>query len=97
MAKEYSDDIIASKVADFWKEIGYAMDVIVFFLQKYECDKDWEEHEELVMPKGFADFENMTFLNDFCEGQTMVKNIKIVPLDDVVEFYREKHIRRDKE
>ena len=86
-----SYDIIAEQVREFWKEESFLpVDVIVFFEQKYEHEKDneWDCMMELVECNGSNDYESVTFLNDFCEGQTCVRNIKIVPLIDVCEFYR---------
>lgn len=81
-----SYDIIAEAVRKYWRD-NYPQDVIVFFQQKYSWDNDWERCAELVEPHGSDDYENMTFLNDFCEGQTEVKDIVIVPLSDITEFY----------
>ena len=85
-AKSYSYDVIEKQVKAFWQET-YPQDVIAFFHQKYSWEKEWEWCEELVESNGSGDFENMTFLNDFCEGQTDVKDIYIVPLKEVTEFY----------
>ena len=63
------------------------MDVVAFFYQKYAWDDKWEWHEELVECHGSDDYENMTFLSDFCEGQTEVKDVTIVSLHDVTAFY----------
>ena len=39
-----------------------------------------------------SDYEDMEFEIDFCEGQTDVKDIHIVSLREVMEFYREQMI-----
>lgn len=82
-----SYDIIADAVRDFWKQQGFATDVIVFFFQKYSTEKKWEHCEELAMCHSDTDFECVEFLSDFCEGQTQVRNIHIVPLDNISQFY----------
>ena len=83
-----SYEIIENAVKEYWQE-HYPCDVIAFFHQKYDYQDDskWEWCEELVECHGSGDYEGMTFLDDFCEGQTCVKNITIVPLSDVTGFY----------
>lgn len=93
--KKYSEDIIAEAVRKFWHENRISEDVVVFFWQKYETDDEWEWCEELVETRGFTNFEDMTFLSDFCEGQTMVKGIKVVPLEEVTRFYARHKLQED--
>ena len=81
-----SYDIIAETIRSFWKN-NYPQDVIAFFQQKYSWDDKWERCEELVECHGCDDYENMTFLSDFCEGQEEVKDVIIVPLREVIAFY----------
>lgn len=85
-----SDDIIEEAVKKYWKE-KYPQDVIAFFYQKHDWAKLWEWCEELVECHGSSDYENMTFLNDFCEGENCVKGLTIVPLSEVTEFFAENH------
>lgn len=87
--KKDSYDIIAEEVKKFWKS-SFPQEVIAFFQQKYEFenDEEWEDHSELVECEGSDCYDTTIFLNDFCEGQTCVKNIKIVPLDEILEFYK---------
>lgn len=82
-----SYQIIGDAVREYWKQEGFATDVIVFFYQKYSNDKRWEHCQELVMCHSDTDFEHVEFLSDFCEGQTQVKNIHIMKLDKVTDFY----------
>lgn len=82
-----SYEIIGDAVREFWKQEGFADNVIVFFNQKYSNEKEWKHCQELVMCNSDTDFENVTFLFDFCEGQTEVSNIHIKTLEDVVNFY----------
>lgn len=82
-----SYDIIGNAVREYWKQEGFATDVIVFFFQKYSHEKEWEHCQELVMCHSDSDFEHVEFLSDFCEGQTQVKNIHIMKLDKVTDFY----------
>lgn len=81
-----SYDIIADKVREYWKET-YPQDVIAFFYQKYNFESEWEWHEELVQPYGSSDYETVVYDNDFCEGQTDVKDINIVSLEEIIQFY----------
>lgn len=82
-----SYDIIEQEVKKFWKK-EYPQDVVAFFYQKYEHEAEWEWCEEVVECNGSDDYENMTFLNDFCEGQTCVKDVTIVSLSEVIAYYR---------
>jgi hypothetical protein len=86
--KVNSYDIIAEKVREYWKET-YPQDVIAFFYQKYdfESEMEWEWCRELISPHGSDDYERVIFENDFCEGQTDVKDVRIVPLDEIIDFY----------
>lgn len=86
-----SYDIIAKVVKDYW-ESNFPQDVVLFFQQKYSWDDKWERCEELVECHGSDDYENMTFLSDFCEGQTEVKDVVIIPLREVTAFYYDRKI-----
>lgn len=85
-----SYDIIANAVREYWKR-NYPTDVVAFFHQKYEFESDdeWEWCEELVFPQGSDNWETVIFQNDFCEGQTCVKDITIVELDKITSYYAE--------
>ena len=82
---------IAGAVKEYWKA-NYPQDVVAFFQQKYSWDNKWERCEELVECHGSDDYENMTFLSDFCEGQTEVKDVVIIPLREVTAFYYKRKI-----
>ena len=84
--KVNSYDIIAEKVREYWKAT-YPQDVIAFFYQKYDFEEEWEWYRELVSPHGSDDYERVIFENDFCEGQTDVKDVHIVSLDEIIDFY----------
>ena len=86
-----SYDVIVGAVKDYWK-VNYPQDVVAFFRQKYSWDDKWERCEELVECHGSDDYENMSFLSDFCEGQTEVKDVVIIPLREVTAFYYKKKI-----
>jgi hypothetical protein len=90
--KKMSCDIIEAEVRKFWEESGYSFDVVAFFYQKYDWETEWCFCSEIVMSDSSYNYD-MTFLNDFCEGQTCVKDLKIVPLHDVLEYYAEDRIR----
>lgn len=85
-----SYDIIADKVRSFWKET-YPQDVIAFFFQKYDFESEWqwEYCEELASPNSSDDYETVIFETDFCEGQTEVTDVKIVSLEEIIQFYRD--------
>lgn len=93
--KKYSEDIVAEAVRKFWHGNRISEDVVVFFWQKYERDDEWEWCEELVETHGYTNLEDMTFFSDFCEGQKMVKGIKVVPLDEVTRFYARHKLQED--
>lgn len=84
-----SYDIVADAVREYWKKT-YEQDVVAFFYQKYDFENDnaWEWCEEVITHDGSGRLE---FLNDFCEGQTCVKEIAIVSLDEVTAFYTQHH------
>lgn len=81
-----SYDIVGKAVRSYWDEHGYQDDMVAFFYQKYEfeSDKDWVFMAEVVLTDGHG---NIEFLSDFCEGETCVKNLTVVPLDTVLEHY----------
>lgn len=84
-----SYDIIEEAVREYYKH-NFQQDVIVYFYQKYEHESKWRWHGELVeVASDFEDPEEveLTFLNDFCEGETCVKDIQIIPLSEVIEKY----------
>lgn len=81
-----SYDIIATKVREYWKAT-YPQEVIAFFYQKYDFEEEWEMCRELISPHGSDDYERVIFENDFCEGQTDVKDVHIVSLDEIIDFY----------
>lgn len=83
--------VIEGAVKDYWRA-NYPQDVVAFFQQKYSWDDKWERCEELVECHGSDDYENMTFLYDFCEGQTEVKDVVIIPLCEVTAFYFKRRI-----
>ena len=86
-----SYDVVADAIREYWKT-NYPRTVIAFFYQKYKHDNEWEWCEELAECHAFNDYETVIFQNDFCEGQTCVKDILIVPLDDIVEYYTKNHL-----
>lgn len=90
MNEKNSYDYIADAVRTYWKNT-FPQDVVVFFQQKYSCDDEWECHEEVVFCESDSDYETVSFLSDFCEGQTCVENIIIVPLYKVLEYYARMH------
>lgn len=90
-----SDDIIANAIREYWRKTS-PVDVIVYFYQKYEyeSDNEWEWHQELVCHQSFYNCDTVIFLNDFCEGQTCVKDITIVELDKITSYYANNVLKR---
>lgn len=89
---KFSTDIIAHEVRKFWYNT-YPQTVVVFFYQSYD-GIEWEWCEEVACCQSFDDYINVIFINDFCEGQTKVKNIHIIPLWDITHYYGVNKIRR---
>lgn len=83
-------DYVENAVRYYWQSF-YPQPVIAFFCQKYDFEDRWEWHEELIECDSDTDYETVTFLNDFCEGQTDIKCLHIVPLNDVLDYYFEHH------
>ena len=79
-------EVVEKAVRAFW-ELAYPQDVIVFFWQKYDNDKEWEWHEELVEFNGYYSDCVMTFQNDFYEGQDCVHIVDVIPFDAVKAYY----------
>lgn len=90
MIEKNSYDYIADAVRTYWKNT-FPQDVVVFFRQKYSFDDEWVCLEEVAFCESDSDYETVNFLNDFCEGQTCVENIIIVPLREVLEYYIRTH------
>ena len=89
-----SYDYISDAVRTYWRNY-FPCDVVAFFRQKYDFDIEWEWREEVVFCKSDSDYESVTFLSDFCEGQTCVKDITIVPLSDVIGYYESTKLNYD--
>ena len=85
-----SYDIVEQAVREFWNN-SIPEPVIAFFYQRYDNEKEWEWHEELITCTSSYDYETVVFEYDFCEGQTQVKNIKIVSLDEITTYYAKHH------
>lgn len=86
-----SYNIIEDEVIKLWTKSGYSYDVVAFFYQKYEWEKEWNFCSEIIISDSSCTCE-MTFLKDFCEGETCVKDLKIVPLRDILEYYAERQV-----
>lgn len=89
-----SDDIIANAVREYW-QTSIPCDVVVFFSQKYDSEREWERCEEVALCFASDDYSTVQFLSDFCEGQTCVKDVTIVPLPDVISYYYNNKMRGD--
>ena len=86
-----SEQIIAKCVREFWKD-KYPQDVVIFFEQKYDFENEWNNYICIAFCESDTDYDNITFLYDFCEGQTDVKNIYITPLTDVLSYFYQNKI-----
>ena len=80
-------DIIAEAVRDFWKQ-SIPQPVVVYFCQKYDYEDCWEACAEIINCVASDDYETVEFCNDFCEGQQCVKDIMVVPLTEVINYYK---------
>lgn len=91
--KPNSYDIVEEAVYKLWKKEGYAQDAVAFFYQKYdsEYDKEWEWCEELILAPSCGLGTCVEFWHDFCEGQTLVKDLTVVTLDELTSFYAKQH------
>lgn len=94
--KKDTYDYVAEAVRDYWNKT-HPQDMVAFFEQKYDdpYDKEWIEMEELIESEGDLS-DNIIFHNDFNEGQTMIRNLEVVPLYDVLQFYRQHKIESAK-
>lgn len=79
-------DIVGDKIRDFWRK-NHPQDVIAFFSQKYKHEEMWEFCAEFATSRSSNDYETVIFEDDFWEGQEEIKDIEIVPLEEIIEFY----------
>lgn len=91
-----SYDFVAEAVRKYWEDT-YPQDVVAFFYQKYEYEQEWDWHEELVECESSSGYQTVYFLNDFCEGQTCVKDITVVPLSEVTSYYARNELWKTEE
>lgn len=90
-----SEDIVVKAVRNYWKQQGYNMKVVVFLAQKYYFEDVWDRTSCIIDPNSDYEDPMEVFIEidwDFCEGQQNVKDIKIVPLDEVIDFYAEEKL-----
>lgn len=88
--KRNTYDYVESAVRHYWHS-HYPQEMIAFFYQKYEHEDRWEWRQELIECEGSDDYENVTFLNDFCEGQTDIKCLTVLPLNQILDYYTSTH------
>lgn len=79
-------EIIEKAVKEYWEK-ERPQDVIAFFMMKYEHEETFEWYGELVECTSDTNYDDVLFHNDFCEGQTCVENVYIVPLQTVIDYY----------
>lgn len=87
-----SQDILADQVRKYWKETGYSHDVVCYFKQKYSRDEKWDICYTIAECESSSDFNKIIFFDDFCEGQEDIKDIHIVDLEKVLDYYGEVQI-----
>lgn len=94
-----SASIIEQEVRKFWKNNGYNVDVVCFFKQAYE--NDTLEYCEVIVEcdndSENSDTVGLTFNYDFCEGQSVVKDLHIIELYKVLDYYSINHNYMTKE
>ena len=95
LSKPDAYDIVGDAVRNFWHQIGHPCDCIAFFDMRYDWDNRWDRCRELITCNGSTDFDTVIFECDFCEGQTVVDNLCIVPLDEVTDYYWQNRIMED--
>lgn len=83
MANLYN--IVADKIRAFCQATYYSS-VIASFDQSYD-GKDWEHQVEFASFEN-DDFETVVFDNDWCEGQSHIRNLKVWHLEDSGEVVR---------
>ena len=92
---KYSDDLVAEAVIKYYKEhedywaFSNHKYLVAVFYQKYAHSEKWNHEIELLVYN--CDTDIVSFEDDFCEGQTDVKDIKIYELDDVLEYFKENY------
>lgn len=83
-------DYVSHAVRSYWKS-HYPQPVIAFFYQKYDFEDVWEQCSELIDCESDMDCESVIFENDFCEGQTDIKCLHVVSLNNILNYYFEHH------
>lgn len=90
-----TQDILAVAVRQFWEEKYQPETVVCFFEQRYEFQK--ESDKCIVIAECDRDIfyneDDIIFDYDFCEGQTVLENLKIVPLRYICEYYYQNELR----
>lgn len=87
-----SEHLVAKEVKSFWEKT-YPADVVCFFKQKYEDEKEYDAIATIAYYDG-QNIDNVEFHDDFWEGQTVAKDITIVNLDDVMMYYYDNVIEK---
>lgn len=89
MYKKSSVDIVSNETRECWKKMGYPDDMVAFFYQKNDYENEWEWITAIMQCESSSDFETVWPSWDFDEGHTHVKDLTLVPLDEVLVFYAE--------
>ena len=87
-----SQDVLAEQVKKYWGKIGYPHDVVCYFKQKYSRDEEWDTCYTIAECESSFNFDTIIFSDDFCEGQEDIKDIHIVDLEKVLDYYGEVQI-----
>ena len=81
-------DIIEDKIIEYYESNkGIQGDVFCIFEMKYSYETEWTKYMEPALYSG----DCYEFVNDFCEGQQEIRNILIVPFEEVVNYWLENH------
>ena len=83
-----TDRIVANKVREYWK-LHYPQTMVAYFRQRY----DWEDETQgewcqtIIECNSDTDYDTVIFQDDFNEGQTIIGNLTILPLEEVLTNY----------
>lgn len=81
-------DAVANATREYWRK-NDKKQVVAIFDQKYSHEKEWE-HLRVFIDYDDRHDDTVIFDYDFCEGQTDIKNLKIVSLDEILDVYEER-------
>lgn len=89
---KFSDDIVAEAIKKYYEEHDYMWAfsdecyLVATFYQKYAHQETWDHEAQLIIYNCKTD--TIIYEDDFCEGQTEVKDINVYDLYDVLEYFK---------